>query len=241
MPGGIQLTHAERIGIGVAVLLSASAGAVDIIAYLQFDHVFVANMTGNTVLLASEVVALQFSNALSHLLPIVTFLAGVVTARIAVIQFDHPSWPKFGVFLILISGLWTIIAVLVPNLASILIPMLAFTMGAQNATLPRIEKIPVNTAFITGNLEKLGEVIAGILQKPADRDDQLKIWAVSSIWIAYALGAAAGAAAAMHIGRQALLVPAGILCFCAVFTFATHFREKVSTNAHESKPRIDTN
>ncbi|MBV8100026.1 MAG: DUF1275 domain-containing protein [Verrucomicrobia bacterium] len=226
MPGGIQLTRAEGIGIVVAVLLGASAGAVDIIAYLQFDHVFVANMTGNTVLFASDVVALQFPKAVNHLLPIVTFLAGVVTARIAVIQFDQPRWPKLGVCLILISGLWAIIAVLVPNLGSVLIPVLAFSLGAQNATLPRIEKIPVNTAFITGNLEKLGEVIASVLQKPVDRDDRLKIWAVASIWIAYALGAAAGASAAMHIGRHSLLLPAGILCFCAAFAFATHFREK---------------
>ena len=99
-------------------------------------------------------------------------------------------------------------------------------MGAQNATLPRIEKVPVNTAFITGNLEKLGEAIASVLRKPADRNDRLKIWAVGSIWIAYALGAAAGALAALQIGRHSLLVPAGMLCFCAVFIFATHFREK---------------
>ena len=223
---GIKPTRAERIGIVVAVLLSASAGAVDIIAYLKFDHVFVANMTGNTVLFASDVVALQFPEALNHLLPIVTFLLGVVTARIAVIQFDQPSWPKMGVCLILISGLWTIVALLIPTLGSILIPVLAFSMGAQNATLPRVEKVPVNTAFITGNLEKLGEAIAGLLRKPANRDERLKMWAVGSIWIAYAFGAAAGAFAALHIGRHSLLLPAGMLCFCAVFVFATRFREE---------------
>ena len=219
MGDGLQLTRAERIGIVVAILLSASAGAVDIIAFLQFDQVFVANMTGNTVLFASDVVALQLSKVLYHLSPIVTFTVGVVLARIAVIQFDQPSWPKIGVCLILISGLWTIVAVLIPNLGSILIPVLAFTMGAQNATLTRIEKVAVNTAFITGNLEKLGEAIASRLRKPADREDQLKIWAVGSIWIAYALGAAAGALAAMHFGRHSLLLPAGILCCCAVFVF----------------------
>jgi uncharacterized membrane protein YoaK (UPF0700 family) len=46
----IRLTRGEKIGILIAALLSASADAVDIIAYLEFDHVFVANMTGNTVL-----------------------------------------------------------------------------------------------------------------------------------------------------------------------------------------------
>ena len=45
--------RSELVGLGLAILLSDSAGAVDIIAYLQFDHVFVANMTGNTVLFAS--------------------------------------------------------------------------------------------------------------------------------------------------------------------------------------------
>ena len=224
MDDGIKPTRAERIGIVVAVLLSASAGAVDIIAYLKFDHVFVANMTGNTVLFASNLVAAQFPQAVNHLLPIVTFLLGVVTARIAVIRLDQPSWPKVGVCLILISGLWTIAAVLIPNLGSILIPVLAFTMGAQNATLPRVEKVPVNTAFITGNLEKLGEAIASLLQRPVDRDERLKIWVVGSIWTAYALGAAGGALAALYIGRQSLLFPAGLLCLCAILIFVTHFR-----------------
>jgi uncharacterized membrane protein YoaK (UPF0700 family) len=131
MPGRIQLTRAERIGIVVTALLSASAGGVDIIAYLQFDRVFVANMTGNTVLFASDVVSAQFPKAVNHLLPIVTFLLGVVTARIAVIRLNQPSWPKVGVCLIVISALWAIAAVVIPNLGSILIPALAFTMGLK--------------------------------------------------------------------------------------------------------------
>ena len=135
-----------------------------------------------------------------------------MTARIAVIRLNQPSWPKVGVCLIVISALWAIAAVVIPNLGCILIPALAFTMGAQNAALPRVEKVPVNTAFITGNLEKLGEAIASLLRKRTDRDKQLKIWVAGSIWTAYALGAAGGALAALHIGRQSLLFPAGLLC-----------------------------
>jgi uncharacterized membrane protein YoaK (UPF0700 family) len=224
MGNGSQLTRAEGIGIAVAVLLSASAGGVDIIAYLQFNHVFVANMTGNTVLFASDVVAGEFPEAVNHLLPIVTFLLGVVTARIAVIRLDQPSWPQVGVCLIVISALWAVAAVAIPNLGSILIPMLAFTMGAQNATLPQVEKVPVNTAFITGNLEKLGEAIAGLLRKPTDRNERLKMWVVGSIWTAYALGAAGGALAALYVGRQSLLLPAGLLCLSAILILVTHFR-----------------
>jgi len=219
-----QLTRGERIGILLAVLLSASAGAVDIIGYLQFDRVFVANMTGNTVFFASDLVSLQFPKALYHLLPIVTFLAGVVTARITLIPHDQPDWPKIGVCLILISGLWAILAGLIPNAGGVLIPVLAFTMGAQNATLTRVEKIPVNTAFITGDIQKLGEAIATLARKPGDRSERLKLRAVGSIWTAYAVGAAGGALAALHFGRHSLLLPAGVLCLGALLIFVTHFR-----------------
>jgi uncharacterized membrane protein YoaK (UPF0700 family) len=147
-----------------------------------------------------------------------------MAARIAVIRLDQPSWPQVGVCLIVISALWAIAAVVIPNLGSILIPVLAFTMGAQNATLPRVEKIPVNTAFITGNLEKLGEAIASLLRKPTDRDERFKIWVVGSIWTAYLLGAAGGALAALHIGRQSLLLPAALLCLSAILIFVTHFQ-----------------
>ncbi|MBV9876968.1 MAG: DUF1275 domain-containing protein [Verrucomicrobia bacterium] len=222
----IELTRRERTGIWLAVLLSASAGAVDTIGYLQFDRVFVANMTGNTVLFASDVVASQFRPALNHLLPIITFLLGVVIARILLIQRDQPDWPKIGVCLILISGLWTILAVLVANLGSILIPVLAFSMGAQNATLSQVDKVPVNTAFITGNLEKLGEAIASLFRKPGNRDDRLKLRTVGSIWIAYALGAVAGALAALHLGRHSLLMPAGVLCLGAILVLTTHSRTR---------------
>jgi uncharacterized membrane protein YoaK (UPF0700 family) len=223
---GFQITPGERAGLLLAVLLSASAGAVDIIAFLQFDHVFVANMTGNTVFFASDVVAGQFPKAVHHLLPIVTFLAGVVIARFAlIIANDQPDWPKIGICLILISALWTILAVVIPNLGAVLIPVLAFCMGAQNATLTRVDKIAVNTAFITGNLEKLGEAIASLFRKPGDRDERLKLQTVGWIWIAYTLGAAGAAWAALHFGRHSLLLPSGLLCLSALLVFVTHFRK----------------
>jgi uncharacterized membrane protein YoaK (UPF0700 family) len=224
--GKIHLTRAERIGILIAVLLSASAGAVDIIAYLEFDHVFVANMTGNTVLFASNLVSAEFAKAVTHLLPVITFFAGVVTARIWLAQIGRSYSPRFGFFLTLISGLWVTVAVLIPNLGGVLIPVLAFSVGAQNATLPEIDKIQVNTAFITGNLEKLGEAVASLFRKPGNRDERLKLLAFGSIWTAYAFGAAIGALAARQFGKHSLLVPASILCITAILVFSTQSRSK---------------
>jgi|GEM_PF-1872682 uncharacterized membrane protein YoaK (UPF0700 family) len=226
MAAGIRLTQGERTGLLIAALFSASAGAVDIIAYLEFDHVFVANMTGNTVLFAGELVGREFSKALTHLLPIITFLAGVVAARIWLAQIDRSDSPRLGFWLTLIAGVWIISAILLPNLGSVLIPVLAFSVGAQNASLLHLEKIPVNTAFISGNLEKLGEAIVSLFRKSADRDDKIKFIAFGTIWTAYAAGAAIGALAAQQIGKQSLVVPAGILCGSAILIFLTHLRSK---------------
>ena len=80
----INSSRGDLSGLGLALLLSVSAGAVDTTTYLQFNHVFVANMTGNAVLFASDLIFHQVSGAMAHLLPILGFVAGIVTARLLV-------------------------------------------------------------------------------------------------------------------------------------------------------------
>jgi uncharacterized membrane protein YoaK (UPF0700 family) len=221
----------ELSGLFLAVLLSSSAGAVDVIAYLKFNHVFVANMTGNTVLFGADIVAQNFFAALEHLMPIIGFLAGVMVARLFIIR-EAESSPRVGpssqagLCFLLASGVWTIVAVLTPSLGSWLIPVLAFSMGAQNASFTKVGRVPVNTAFITGDLEKLGEAVANLWSRPSDAEELLKVRAVGSIWIAYAIGGILGAFAAWSIGRYAFLWPAGVLCLSASLAFGIHWRIK---------------
>jgi uncharacterized membrane protein YoaK (UPF0700 family) len=98
---------------------------------------------------------------------------------------------------------------------------ISFQRGPQvlGATLPEIDKIQVNTAFITGNLEKLGEAVASLFRKPGNPDERLKLLAFGSIWAAYAFGAAIGALPARQFGKHSLLVPASILCISAILVF----------------------
>jgi uncharacterized membrane protein YoaK (UPF0700 family) len=228
-----NLTSGEVVGLGLAVLLSGSAGAVDAIAYLQFGHVFVANMTGNTVLFGSSIVLQQIPAAMSHLMTILAFLAGIVVARFCknLRSQSHgilgPA-PASSLCFLVASGLWTFIGVLTPSLESFLVPVLAFSMGAQNATFRHVGKIPVNTAFITGDLEKLGEAIANLvsLGKTDSHEERLKFWAVAGIWIAYAIGAALGALFSQQLGRHALLLPATVVFLSAVIAFVCWYREK---------------
>jgi uncharacterized membrane protein YoaK (UPF0700 family) len=228
-----NLTPGEVVGLGLAILLSGSAGIVDAIAHLQFDHVFVANMTGNTVLFGIEIVLQQAPAAISHLIAILAFLAGIVVVRFCknlVGQRESilgPA-PVSNLCFLVASALWTLIGVLTPSLASLLIPVLAFSMGAQNATFRHVGKIPVNTAFITGDLEKLGETIANlvVLQRPDSHQERLKVWAVAGIWIGYGIGAALGALSSEQLGRRALLFPAAVVLLCAIIAFVVWNQEK---------------
>ena len=228
-----QSSGGELVELGLAILLSGSAGAVDAIAYLQFDHVFVANMTGNTVLFASHLVFHQAGAALTRLLPILGFLAGIVVARLLLNRKPPkpgslgPS-PASGLCFLLASGLWTIVGVLTPSLTTVLIPVLAFSMGAQNAAFSGVGQTPLNTAFLTGDLQKLGEAVANLVafRKPEAREERLKIRAVGGIWIAYALGAALGARCGQAWGKGALLGPAGVMCLSAGWAFVFWDRER---------------
>lgn len=225
--------RSELVGLGLAILLSGSAGAVDTIAYLQFNHVFVANMTGNTVLFASNLIFHHLSAAIVHLLPVLGFLAGIVAARLLVNrsapkQDTNRVSPASGLCFLLASGLWAIIGVLTPGLSRLLIPVLAFSMGAQNAAFTRIGKTPVNTGFLTGDLEKLGEAIANLVsfRKRDNHPGRMTIWAVGCIWTGYTIGAALGALAGLSCGKRALLCPAVCLCLTAGLEFIYRRREK---------------
>jgi uncharacterized membrane protein YoaK (UPF0700 family) len=167
------------------------------------------------------------------LITILAFLAGIVVVRFCknlVGQRESilgPA-PVSNLCFLVASALWTLIGVLTPSLASLLIPVLAFSMGAQNATFRHVGKIPVNTAFITGDLEKLGETIANlvVLQRPDSHEERLKVWAVAGIWIAYGIGAALGALSSEQLGRRALLFPAAVVLLCAIIAFVVWNQEK---------------
>ena len=93
--------------------------------------------------------------------------------------------------------------------------VLAFAMGTQNAAATRFGRVTLNTVFITGNLQKFGEGIIGLLWPGQGRHAEAPPGDVAIfglVWLGYAVGAALGAAAQAMVPRP-LLVPALILPF----------------------------
>ena len=92
--------------------------------------------------------------------------------------------------------------------ASLLLPL---AMGLQNSAANRFNGVALNTVFITGNIQKVGEgLIAWIWPHKdgtAKSSDGFAIYGL--VWIAYAVGAGLGALAERGM-TYPLLLPAAV-------------------------------
>ena len=188
-----------------ACVLAAIAGYADTIGFLRFDA-FAGLMTGNTILLGIELASGQFIRAAFYGAIIAVFLAGVLLSRF-LLQFGAMTWMVLTVTAALhvgcsfIDKFWAAL-------------LLALAMGMQNAAATRFGGVSLNTVFITGNLQKLGEGLAAWLwnrrSQSASTSDGVAIFAL--VWLCYALGAFLGALGNAFL-TYPLLAPAAILPF----------------------------
>ena len=88
-------------------------------------------------------------------------------------------------------------------------------MGMQNNAFQRIGPIKLNTAFITGDLENLGEAIAESQQPDKRAEGRRRSAVFLTTWAAYAVGALLGAYGALHLREKALWIPAGLVAVAA--------------------------
>jgi uncharacterized membrane protein YoaK (UPF0700 family) len=188
-----------------ACLLALIAGYADTIGYMRYEA-FAGLMTGNTIFLGVELATGKYAAAAFHLSIIVAFLCGVVISR-GLIRQDYTAFHA----LCLTSGLLLVCGALPHALAAVL---LALAMGMQNAAANRFNGVALNTVFVTGNLQKLGEgIVAWLWATGAERASTLESTAIYAyVWIAYAGGAAIGAFANGAMSYP-LLLPALVLPF----------------------------
>ncbi len=185
-----------------ACLLALIAGYADTVGFLRYEA-FAGLMTGNTILLGIEVSRGLWRDALFHAAIMASFLTGVVLSRV-VLRLGHPAWVALCAAAVLL-----VICGFVDNRAAALVLPLA--MGMQNSAANRFNGVALNTVFITGNIQKVGEGLiawAWPSHDPQAKSDGLAIFAF--VWFAYALGAGLGAVANTYLAYP-LLPPAAIL------------------------------
>lgn len=185
-----------------AGLLAAIAGYADTVGFIRFDS-FAGLMTGNTILLGSEIWRLETAEALFHLAVIAMFLAGVVLSR-AMLRYGAAPWTPLT-----FTALGMVCCSFMPRVPAAL--LLALSMGVQNAAVTRFGDFSLNTVFITGNLQKLGEALIDWLLPHKGHVgglDGVTIFAL--VWASYLIGAVLGAGA-NSLTPYPLIIPALLL------------------------------
>lgn len=230
-----------------AVVLTGVAGFVDVVGYLFLFHVFVANMSGNSVAAGLSAAEGNWREVARRGFPILMFLVGLIGGG-CVAKLGSRRWGPgraVGVTLLLEVGLlgaFTLCGTFAigPSIHHPPLPwevplvaLAAVGMGVQNVTLRATGALSVYTTHVTGSLTQLADeaVQLGLWaydrltrRRPrAGRRWRRLVRAVShhptfhwmvlhaALWVAYVVGAAAGAVAIGHWGPAAMAVPTIIL------------------------------
>lgn len=227
----------------VALLLTFTAGFVDIVGLLTIYQLFTAHMTGTTVHLGEQLIRRNWPAAVVAASIVAAFLVGSVIGRIIIEAGSRATFRRVASvtllleWILLISVTWWgsdalrdgllsegILAVVCP-----LVSMLAFAMGLQTATLTRIGPLTIHTTFVTGMLNKLAQLTSRWMflthdlhfhssSRDVERRRQRSVIArearfVLAIWCLYFAGAVCGTWFALHWQLRSLLLPCLLLFF----------------------------
>jgi len=185
--------------------LAAIAGWVDAAALLGL-HAYVANMTGVVVLLGMAAVDLDCQGAIRQALTLLGFLAGVLASRL-LRRLNLGPAPSYAA-----SGLVVLACIGPAGSGQMGLSALAAAMGLQNAAATVFGGVGLNTAFLTGNLQRFGETLADPVKPGTRRGFALGL--LPSVLLAYAAGAGGGALA-MRTLDHPLLPPGAALIAAA--------------------------
>jgi uncharacterized membrane protein YoaK (UPF0700 family) len=181
---------------------------------------FTGHVTGNLVLAAIAVAALDWRAALEHLSAIVTFLIGISLSVLIMRPLKAwPSWPLLptimGIEVILIVAASLVLASDMAHGVEIFVIFVCLALGLQNGAFRRVGGISVHTTYLTGMITGLisaeTEKFASEVVPPAARAPDPKMGLLYGIWIAFVLGAGTGAAMVLHFKALGMLGAALIL------------------------------
>lgn len=206
------------------ILLTGTAASADAISYLGLGHVFPANMTGNTVLLAVGLASGKHAAAIRSAVALGSFVVGAAAAA----RGGSPRgwsrrlvWPLLGELALLVAAaVWWGSLDAKPGGAPryALIALFSVAMGVQSAVVTQLG-LGVSTTYVTGTWTSVSRWVARtVTRRPADdaasSEDPP---AVKIVVLACYFGVALGAGYCYHVeGAYAVIITAGTAAAAAV-------------------------
>ncbi len=192
----------------LVLALAAAGGGLDAWSFFGLGQTFVANMTGNTVLLGFSAAASHWGRLLDSALSLGLYLLGVFSGSLlagpvrkatkAPVPEGFVPWPSrlvaiLGLECCLTLGAAMAALVLAPHtespLARLLIAIVAFAVGLQSAAMNAVQLPGVVTTYITGTWTTL---VAGLAQPSGGEAGS--VWARKWLLQAGVVGVYCGAA-----------------------------------------------
>jgi uncharacterized membrane protein YoaK (UPF0700 family) len=190
------------------MLLAATAGSADAWGYFGLNHSFVANMTGNTVLIGVAL-AKENGDLLHPLISLLCYAVGVVAGTTLTRDIrDGDLWPKAVSYALLLEACliatieiaWALLLKSAEAGAlerNVLLGVLAFAVGLQSAAMLRIKVPGIVTTYITGTWTNLMSGAARLLGgerqvlKTGKKQFEERLLLQGGVLVCYLLSAAA--------------------------------------------------
>lgn len=203
-----------------ASVLALVAGYIDTLSFVALFGLFTAHVTGNFVLIGSEL-AKPGHGVLLKFLVFPAFIMAVALSRLIGLRCERKAHSPVRLLLMLEAALligFMVAGTLATPIVSTGTPLVivaglagAMAMGIQNAlgrlALAKLAPTTVMTGNVTQLVVDLVDVISGISQP----ETRARIAKQLGPIVGFGLGALAGAQGYVHLGFVALLLPIGLV------------------------------
>lgn len=201
----------------LGMVLTATAGFVDAIGFIELGGYFVSFMSGNTTQGGAAVITGDWKVVGLTLSLVALFFIGSVFGTL--LATTNPRWAPSLVSGAVALGVGATLALQLNGFkAEQSMLILAAAAGAQNAILPMRGAVRLGATFVTGTLYVAGQDLAFALRGKVPRWRWVQHLA---IWVSLFIGAAIGALLFAPMSGYALVVPLVIYAaFCLGHTIA---------------------
>lgn len=212
----------SNIDLVLAGLLSSIAGALNAVGFLIAGS-FTANMTGNISAFADHIANGAILIAFSFLGLVAAFICGASIAALA-IQAGHRRQLR-SVYALAIAAeaiilllVGTVLAMSpVAETETLLVCILSFVMGLQNAVTTKISRARVRTTHVSGMATDIGIGLAALVGDKKSRQEVAPNLCLHSMTLAcFALGGFCGALLFQVVGSWLFMIAAALLLLIAV-------------------------
>lgn len=189
----------------LGILLAIAGGFLDTYTFVGRGGAFANTQTGNLVLLGVDFYKSNWSKALTHILPIIAFILGVLVAETIKNNIPELSIPKSEHAILVFEIVILLVIGFLPSTISndIVNITISFATSLQYCAFKILADSPYATTMCTGNLRSASQAAFTAFTKK-DKEAFKKSTRYFTIIFSFLLGAFLGAFLTSTIGNKAV-------------------------------------